>query len=146
MVRRRLLWWGVAGVLIAASLACSKFTGKKEGDTSTPPPPPVLPSSGEVSVGGNYAGTGTNEDGSSYSCDVVITREGDRYKAVWYFNGKPGYEGVGIKKGQTFVVGFANNQGYGVVAYTVNGDGSLDGLWAAKGAAKTCSERLTPKK
>ena len=45
--------------------------------------------------------------------------------------------------GKTFAAGFADRQGYGVVAYTVNADGSLDGTRTGKGATKTGTEKLT---
>jgi len=144
---RRYITVAAAVFVIWTAFACSKIGGNKQPDKPIPvPPPPSYPVNKVTEVGGTYAGTGTNEDGSSYNCEVVITKEGDRYKVVWYFDGRPGYEGVGILKNNTLVVGFASEQGYGVVAYDVNADGSLAGSWAGNGNRKTCTERLTVKR
>jgi len=94
---------------------------------------------------GRYAGEGTNADGSGYKCEVEIKKNGSAYPVAWYFDGKLGYEGTGLVKGNTFVVGFVNPQGYGVVAYTISADGSLDGAWTGKGATKAGTEKLTKK-
>lgn len=43
---------------------------------------------------------------------------------------------------RSFAVGFASPAGYGVVAYTVGADGSLDGTWTGAGGTKTGAEIL----
>ena len=137
-------------VLAAAALAlalagcCKSIFGGKKGETRGPNGS-LATEAPAAGVAGKYAGAGTNADGSAYKCDVDVTPAGKIYKVVWYFDGQPGYEGTGILKGKTFVVGFANQQGYGVVAYAVNADGSLDGTWAGKGATKAGTEKLTKK-
>jgi len=95
-------------------------------------------------VVGEYRGEGTNPGGQgSYTCDVKITRSGDVYAVQWYFDGSLGYEGVGIMKGGLFCVGYTSSGGYGIVVYTINADGSLDGTWAGKGSAELGTEKLT---
>ena len=104
----------------------------------------VPPVTGDIT--GTYEGGGNNPGGAgSYDCTVEITKSGEGYKVVWYFDGQPGYEGTGILKDNTLAVGFANPNGYGVVAYTVNPDGSLDGTWAGAGDVKTGTETLNKK-
>lgn len=136
---RKLTWFAVALAVAVAVIACSKLKGLKEGRDGPTMPPAEVP---HADITGKYVGTGTNPDGSGYECEVEITKEGNVYKTVWYFDGKSGYEGRGILKGDTFVVGFGNAQGYGVVAYTVGSDGSLEGTWSGKGGTKVGTEKL----
>jgi len=78
-------------------------------------------------------------------CDVTVSGKGDAYRVMWYLDGRLGYEGAGIAKGNTFVVGYAGPQGYGVAAYTVKADGSLDGTWAGKGSSNLGTGKLIRK-
>ena len=138
----------VAAVLaLACSLcACKKLQELREG------PGGPLPfgeggkaPAGAAGVEGEYTGYGTTPHGGSYQCDVTVTRTGDAYGVMWYFDGKPAYEGAGILKGNTLVVGYAAPQGYGVVVYEVKADGSLEGTWAAKGSSTVGTESLKKK-
>lgn len=143
---RKLLACAAALAVLCAFTGCCK--GVKDKLAKETKKVETTPGGGGATVAaleGHYAGAGTNPDGSSYKCDVEIKKNGQAYPVTWYFDGKLGYEGTGILKGNTFVVGFINPQGYGVVAYTVNADGSLDGTWTGKGATKAGSEKLTKK-
>jgi hypothetical protein len=140
--------WVLVSVILAVAavpIACKKLEQLKKSPDSP------LPFAGEEStapagaVGGKYAGSGTNPDGGSYDCEVTVAPRGKVYDVMWYFDGQPGYEGVGILKGKTFVVGFASGAGYGVVAYTVKADGSLDGTWTGQGGTKVGTEKLAKK-
>ena len=117
--------------------------GKKGGGNPGPAAEPgaVMPVG---ALAGEYVGAGFSPDLSSYLCDVGLTLGQDVavYNVVWTFDGRPGYEGTGILMGKTFAAGFADRQGYGVVAYTVNADGSLDGTRTGKGATRTGTEKL----
>ena len=104
----------------------------------------ALAGSAFADVAGSYTGSGTNPDGSKYDTEVVITKVGQTYSVMWYFDGKPGYEGVGIMKNGLFCVGYANPNGYGIVVYEVKDDGTLEGIWTGPGAEKLGSETLTP--
>jgi len=135
----------IIGVIVAVAVSCcgcKKLLGGRKGPGESVP---------EVTVGegaalaGTYAGAGTNPDGGTYACDVTVAKRGSVYRVMWYFDGKPGYEGTGILKGNTFVVGYAGPQGYGVVAYTVKADGALDGTWTGKGATRVGTEKLKRK-
>jgi hypothetical protein len=139
-------WLRLAAVF---ALACSLCACKKLQEIREGPGGPLPFGEGgkepasAAGVEGKYTGSGTNPEGGSYKCDVTVSRKGDAYAVTWYFDGKLGYEGTGILKGNTFVVGFAGPRGYGVVAYTVKADGSLDGTWAGKGGSKLGTEKLT---
>ncbi len=136
-------------ILIIAVLAVVQFAGcakllNREKVKETPDTTEfAVPMDG---IAGSYEGGGVNPGGTgSYDCTVEITRASEGYTVVWYFDGQPGYEGSGILKDNTLVVGFANAQGYGVVAYTVNPDGSLDGTWTGQGNPETGTETLRKK-
>jgi hypothetical protein len=131
-----------AAVAVGVSLiACKKLEELRGGPDESLPVVETDEPSG-VNVEGKYTGSGTNPDGGSYECDVTVSRAGRAYAVAWYFDGQLGYEGTGIVKRNTFVVGFASSQGYGVVAYTIGRDGSLDGTWTAPGATKLGTEKL----
>jgi len=133
----------IAAVAVGASLiACKKLEELRRGPDESLPVVEADEPPGGVSLEGKYTGSGTNPDGGSYTCDVTVSRAGRAYAVAWYFDGQLGYEGTGIVKGNTFVVGFASPQGYGVVAYTIGRDGSLDGTWTAPGATKLGTEKL----
>ena len=95
-------------------------------------------------VAGTYTGSGTNPDGSKYDTEVVITKTGQTYNVQWFLNGNLGYDGVGIMKNGLFCVGYANPEGYGVVVYEIQDDGSLQGIWTGGGGQSLGSENLTP--
>jgi hypothetical protein len=138
---KRAIFLAVAFAVVASFAGCKKLErlAKSPGE-----PIPVVGGGGAAgAVEGDYAGFGTNPEGGSYECEVTVTRSGKVYRVMWYFDGKLGYEGTGILKGDTFVVGYAGPQGYGVVAYAVRADGSLEGTWAGKGSSKLGTEKLT---
>ncbi len=139
---KTILWLAViAAVALGPLGCCKKFGGGKKGPTA-----PLSTREGGVrDIEGSYRGSGTNPGGGSYKCDVDISKAGSVYRVKWYFDGRLGYEGTGVLKRNTFVVGFANDQGYGVVAYTVKGDGTLDGTWTGKGNSRVGTEKLTRK-
>lgn len=142
---RKLFACAAALAVLCAFMGCCK--GIKDKVTKETKTLETTPGGGAVAgaIEGHYAAAGTNPDGSSYKCEVEIKKNGQAYPVAWYFDGKLAYEGTGILKGNTFVVGFINPQGYGVVAYDIKADGSLDGTWTGKGATKAGNEKLTKK-
>jgi hypothetical protein len=106
----------------------------------------ALVSVASADVAGTYTGGGTNPGcAGSYDCDVVVTKTGDVYSVQWYFGGSLGYDGAGIMKNGLFCVGFASQDGYGVVVYEVAADGSLIGVWTMAGSDELGTETLTKK-
>jgi hypothetical protein len=135
-----------AAVVMGVTLiACKKLEQLRGGPEEPLPAVEAGETPGGISPEGKYAGAGTNPEGGTYACDVAVERRGAVYRVRWYFDGELGYEGTGILKGNTFVVGYAGPQGYGVVAYTVKTDGTLDGTWTAAGARRTGTEKLNRK-
>jgi hypothetical protein len=132
-----------AAVAIGVTLiACKKLEQLRGGPEEPLPAVEAEEPPGGVALEGKYAGSGTNPEGGSYTCEVNVRRDNRVYLVEWYFDGQLGYEGVGVVKGNNFVVGFAGPQAYGVVAYTIGRDGSLDGTWTAPGSTKLGTEKL----
>lgn len=71
-----------------------------------------------------------NPNGTTYSGDVAISRQGDVYRLSWTIGGSPGYVGVGLHVGDVLGVGWSAGAAPGVVVYRVKG-GTLHGTWAA---------------
>jgi hypothetical protein len=142
-MRRYLIITLVATLALIQFFGCGKLL-KRDEAKETPFTTDAPPVKGDIT--GTYIGKGENPGGAgSYDCTVEISKSGEGYLVAWYFDGKLGYEGTGILKDDTLAVGFANPNGYGVVAYTVNPDGSLDGTWAGAGDFKTGTETLKRK-
>ena len=136
-------------IFLVAALALLQFAGcaklfNRDEPKETPFTMDAPPKTGDIT--GTYEGSGENPGGAGgYDCTVEISKTGEGYMVVWFFDGQPGYEGSGILKDNTLVVGFANPNGYGIVAYTVNPDGSLDGTWAGAGGTTMGTEMLKRK-
>jgi hypothetical protein len=107
----------VAALVFATFIGCEKLPGREEPDAGPTP---------ACGIEGSYTGRGTNPDGTTYECDVKIARKGDAYSVTWYFDGQAGYEGAGILRGNTLVVGFAATAAADV-AGTYTGGGTKPG-------------------
>jgi hypothetical protein len=81
-------------------------------------------------LAGTYAITGTNEGGSgNYAGTLLITNRDDVYQFSWDTAGKK-YDGVGVRTDNNVAVAFTDGNdgtGCGVVLYTIQSDGTLDG-------------------
>lgn len=85
---------------------------------------------------------GKNPDGTSYSGEVTLETRGDTFEMTWRGNG-PVTRGVGIRVGNSLVVGWTPGKNVGVVCYEVKNDGTrLDGVWTSLGANKLGAETL----
>lgn len=97
-------------------------------------------------LAGSYRGHGINPGrGGSYDCEVAIKQNGEVFAVKWFFDGKLGYEGVGIIKNGLFCVGYAAPNAYGVVVYEIKTDGTLEGVWTAPGFTELGTETLKRK-
>ena len=133
------------GLLVACVLGCSK-SGRADAKTNTNSS--GINNSAEKSatpaadIAGEYAVTGTNEDGSPYRGELEVIRHGDVYQFRW--NAGQQYDGVGIQNGKVIAVAFtqgANGKGCGVVSYQILADGTLDGAWGYWGVNERGTER-----
>jgi hypothetical protein len=88
-------------------------------------------------IPGDYACQGSNPNGSTYRCNVTITRSGNTYSFRWLIADGTRYSGTGYLRGRTLTVDWGQSA---PVIYQVGDDGVLRGRWA-RGAGR---ETLTP--
>lgn len=102
-------------------------------------------SGGDVS--GTYTYTGIKPDGGSYEGVMTITAAGDLYDVVQEqtdYTGGP-ITSVGITLGQSLAMSYGPEGTCGVVIYTLEPDGSLDGVWGTFGVSTEAgTETATP--
>jgi len=85
---------------------------------------------------------GENPDGSKYAGEVNLVKRGDVYELTWRGNGAV-TRGVGMRIGNSLVVGWTPGKSVGVVCYQVKNDGTrLEGIWTGLGASQLGSETL----
>lgn len=88
-------------------------------------------------IPGDYACAGSNPNGSTYRCNVTISRSGDTFSFRWVIADGTRYSGTGYLRGRTLTVDWGQSA---PVIYQVGDDGVLRGRWA-RGAGR---ETLTP--
>ena len=101
------------------------------------PPPPDGRELVIARIPGDYSCAGTNPNGSSYSCNVNIVRNGDVYQFRWLIADGTRYSGSGRLRGRTLTVNWGQSA---PVIYQVGDDGVLRGTWS-NGRGR---ETLTP--
>jgi len=118
--------------------------GPPPAENKSPPPqaavsPPKPDGLGAIiaRIPGDYACQGSNPNGSSYRCNVTISRSGDTYSFRWVIADGTRYSGKGRLRGRTLTVDWGQSA---PVIYQVGDDGVLHGKWA-RGAGR---ETLTP--
>ncbi len=123
--------WG--GMILLLLLAC--------GCTALQPTPPPVgrPTPSDDPLVGTYRVTGTNPDGSSYRGTLTIEAQGETYSLIWEV-GNTLTTGVGLRQGDVLSGGWD----CGVVTYQIQGDGSLEGVWALCGERHIGTERAVP--
>lgn len=133
-------------LLVACVLGCSK-------SSDDGPKPPANDNSGSANqtsttttpdIAGNYAVTGTNENGSPYKGALEVIKRGDVYQFRW--NAGTQYDGVGVPNGNVVSVAFtvgSDGKGCGVVNYELVGDDTLDGKWGYWGVNESGTEKAT---
>ena len=95
-----------------------------------------------ANLGGRYNVVGTNPGGSEYRGTLTVTPRGGVYQFRWDAGAQ--YEGVGVRNGKMIAVAFANGNdgsGCGVVDYSVEPDGTLQGKWGYWGTTGSGTER-----
>jgi hypothetical protein len=98
-------------------------------------------------VVGKYDCAGEDVSGAAYTATVTIKKTGDAYTVEWELADGQKYVGVGVLTGRTLAVSWLNQRLIGVMAYTVEKDGSLTGTWSVLGDPKgrVSKEKLTKK-
>lgn len=138
----------VGSVLFLVGFACnsgSDSTTTTDNSTTKNSTPEKTASK---SIAGNYDATGTNPNGAPYKASLLVTPHDDVYQFTWT-SGKSSYDGVGVMSDDEVAVSFTNGEsgkGCGVVLYTINKDGSLDGKAGYWGTNSMETEHGTKKK
>lgn len=138
--------------LLFAGLACSgnlsvgnNTAGNATTNTSTSTPAPAAPAAAK-DIAGNYEAKGTNPDtGNPYEASLLITKRDDVWQFSWDSKGNK-YDGVGVMTDSAVAVAYTdgdNGKGCGVVLYTINSDGSLDGKVGYWGENRMETEKAT---
>lgn len=91
-------------------------------------------------LAGNYDVTGRNPDGSGYKGSLAIAPLGGGYKFDWSNHAS----GFGVKRGSNVSVGIGGAR-CAFVAYEIQPDGTLDGIWGGYGGTKTGTEKASKK-
>ncbi|MEE8639242.1 MAG: hypothetical protein V3T41_02415 [bacterium] len=134
-------------VLMVAALAAVIASCRKPPEEVTEAETAAAETSAETAANvileGMYAGGGTDADGNAYTCEVEITPARNVYWVTYSVGDRIPYPGVGLRRGDLFVVGYRDDREvYGVVAYTIKPDGSLEGISADQDRTKTGTETL----
>jgi len=123
----------VLAVLLAASLACD--TSSTGGAT-------------EKDLSGTYVVSGTNfgDNTDSYTGEATIAKvSGNDYSVIWTIGESQTQTGSGTLSGNTFTVTWKEGDISGGGTYTLQSDGSLDGIWTVDGVDGQGTETFTPK-
>lgn len=135
-------------VLMVAALAAVIASCRKTSEEVKGPETAAAETSAETAANvileGMYVGGGADADGNAYKCKVEITPARNVYWVTYSVGDRIPYPGVGLRRGDLFVVGYRDDREvYGVVAYTIKPDGSLEGISADQDSTKTGTETLT---
>lgn len=107
-----------------------------DSNLANPPPTAIAPSApshpnaeNNPAIGGIYSVYGVNPRGrGSYRGIVTVTKQGDQYLFHWRVGNI--YDGIGTLKRNTLSVEWGTAQArVGVVTYTLESNGTLQGTW-----------------
>jgi hypothetical protein len=97
-------------------------------------------------IGGRYRVVGTDLDGSKYSGTVDITISSDTdCRIVWHTEGEY-LNGICLRGPDTFVAAYLGGAGVGLVLYTIEADGTLNGVWTVADQQGVGTDVLTPER
>lgn len=96
---------------------------------------------------GTYELSGKTADGSPYSGEVVIKRQGQNYRLEWMTGGHSTQVGIGIFDSWESVLSVAftdvsNPRAWGVATYKVDIFGDLEGKWTTNDSFSQGSDKL----
>jgi hypothetical protein len=95
---------------------------------------------------GRYAVSGANPNGQGqYQGTAVLTQTG---RGTWHMTwtiGTETFEGYGVGDTKLFSVAFSSGRAQGLAMYTLQPDGTYQGIWAAPTDTATGTETLTPR-
>jgi hypothetical protein len=95
-------------------------------------------------IGGSYLVRGTGFDGQAYGGKAEITLTSDyTCRIVWNTGGQIS-EGICMRQNNVFSAAYMISGRVGMVIYTVNADGSMQGTWTVDGVNAVGTEALFP--
>lgn len=95
-------------------------------------------------IGGMYAVTGTNLDGSPYAGTAEVKLTSETTCEIYWTTGGSTSAGICMRNGPAFSAGYSMGDKVGLVIYQVFEDGHMEGLWTIAGANGLGTEILTP--
>lgn len=123
-----------SGVNMKKFLACALLLGAAF----------VTPAQAQTVRAGTYNVEGTNLDGSAYKGTANISLTSETTCAIEWKTGSTTSNGICMLYGDSFAAGYVLGKAVGLVVYTVNDDGSLEGAWTISGKDGSGTENLTP--
>lgn len=96
-------------------------------------------------IGGTYAVSGTNHDGSTYGGTAEITLTSETTCEIVWKTGATTSTGICSRNDDSFAAAYVLEDDVGLVIYKVLPDGTLNGLWTIAGEGGTGTEVLMKK-
>lgn len=97
------------------------------------------------SIGGTYAVSGTNHDGTTYGGTAEITLTSETTCEIVWTTGTTTSTGICSRNDDAFAAAYVLEDAVGLVIYKVLPDGTLNGLWTIAGEGGTGTEVLMKK-
>ena len=105
----------------------------------------VLATPAAAQRAGTYQVIGSGPDGARYEGTMTLQSTGAQtWRVVWRIAGETS-SGVAVSERGVFAVGYVLGRDVGTALYTVQPDGSLDGIWTVGTAGGLGREKLTPR-
>lgn len=95
-------------------------------------------------IGGTYAVEGRSFDGSVYRGQAEILLTSDYTCRIRWVTGGQVSEGICMRQDGVFAAAYILAERVGMVIYTVNPDGTMQGTWTVDGVNAVGSEVLVP--
>jgi hypothetical protein len=96
-------------------------------------------------IGGSYIVQGTGFDGQAYGGEAEIVVTSDVTCEITWVTGGQVSEGICMRQNDVFAAAYVLSGRTGMVIYTVNADGSMQGTWTIAGMNAVGTESLYPK-
>ena len=96
-------------------------------------------------VGGRYVVQGTGFNGAAYGGEAQITVTSDVTCKIEWNTGGQLSDGICMRSGNVFAAAYVISGKTGMIIYTINADGSMQGSWTIAGADGVGTEALYPK-
>lgn len=95
-------------------------------------------------IGGAYLVQGTGFDGAAYGGNARITLTSDYTCRIEWNTGGQLSSGICMRQGNVFSAAYMIEGRVGMIIYTLNPDGSMQGTWTVDGVNAVGSESLYP--